>query len=82
MSIKQERLKYGALYKFACFSSSIMKKTKSLLVRMLYFFYNEENRNFIGGKTMYWKIVSYLALVVTIFAGILMLTPQVFLEKS
>ena len=48
---------------FACFSSSIMKKTK----------------NFIGGKTMHWKIVAFLALLITFFGGLLMLTPQVFL---
>ena len=28
---------------------------------------------------MYWKIVAFLALLITFFGGLLMLTPQVFL---
>lgn len=28
---------------------------------------------------MYWKIVAFLAMLVTFFGGLLMLTPQVFL---
>lgn len=46
---------------------------------MFFIFNNEENQNFIGGKTMYWKIVAFLALLVTFFGGLLMLTPHVFL---
>ena len=46
---------------------------------MFFVFNNEENQNFIGGKTMYWKSVAFLALLVTFFGGLLMLTPHVFL---
>lgn len=52
---------------------------RSLFFRMFFIFNNEENQNFIGGKTMYWKIVAFLAMLVTFFGGLLMLTPQVFL---
>ena len=46
---------------------------------MFFIFNNEENQNFIGGKTMYWKFVAFLALLITFFGGLLMLTPHVFL---
>lgn len=52
---------------------------RSLFFRMFFIFNNEENQNFIGGKTMYWKIVAFLALLITFFGGLLMLTPHVFL---